>query len=613
MATDRAAASATAETRRALVAERYPRTIAEVDALCAIADPESEPFRSRYAAAAALESLEDAIERSLPDDALDATDEDVRALVDVRAFVARRRGAIALDTEDWSAGETFLERARALLSRPAASPAARRVPLLQTNNALGVLWCNRGDPERALPFLHAARDAHDASPAPDDVPGSGSGSAPEEETAHTETLFFLAQAYARLGREDDSASACAACLRRQVERAGGAPAPDPTEWAQNAAQLSGFYVSRAAWSTARHCVAAAERVFRDAHPTWAPKHGPHANPADERAAANAPDPDPDSADVGANAQLAWGKLHLRRLTTARDLAVAARGGVETEAAAAARASATNGDDARLLVSFPSLGLDDGGARAASSEARAVGLASEGPSEGWIPRDVVGARKVFNEAAPRYRAALSRYTIDGFVTEHCDALMDVSALLKSLAFFERGNRRRHNSLHRRRVRTLEPAASAINPERFPGLHKTLWFEIGEAHRAVLEFKMEVGRPAIRISAPAREASRAYRKFLDAFDPTRVPEDEARAYLTARFVRARTVSKTAGAGSEADALTEALREYEAVAEYCERNDVAWFADEAKLCREMAELLPTKIANERLREADDRRAVDPIGAGG
>ena len=137
--------------------------MAEVDALCAIADPESEPFRSRYAAAAALESLEESIARSLPDDALDTTDEDVRALVDVRAFVARRRGAVALDTEDWSAGETFLERARALLSRPAASASARRAPLIQTNNALGLLWCNRGDPERALPFLHAARDAYDAA------------------------------------------------------------------------------------------------------------------------------------------------------------------------------------------------------------------------------------------------------------------------------------------------------------------------------------------------------------------------------------------------------------------------------------------------------------------
>ena len=591
--------------------------MAEVDALCAIADPESEPFRSRYAAAAALESLEESIARSLPDDALDTTDEDVRALVDVRAFVARRRGAVALDTEDWSAGETFLERARALLSRPAASASARRAPSSRPTTPSVSSGATAATP--SAPFPSSTPPATRTTPPPPTDPLADQS---EEETARTETLFFLAQAYARVGREEDSASACAACLRRQVERAGGASAPDPTEWAQNAAQLSGFYVARAAWAAARHCVAAAERVFRDAHPTWAPTHDLHLT-ADERAAENvtgadpraaaAPDPD-DAADVGANVQLAWGKLHLRRLTTAaRDLAVAARGGRETDAAAAARTSAMRGDDSRLLVSFPSLELRDGGASSASRGRASSGWRARVPRRGWIPRDVVGARKVFNEAAPRYRAALSRYALDGFVTEHCDALMDVSALLKSLAFFERGDRRRHNSLHRRRVERLEPAASSINPERFPGTYKTLWFEIGEAHRAVLEFKMEAGRPAIRLSAPAREASRAYRRFIDAFDPTRVPEDEARAYLTARFVRARTVSKTAGAGSEADALTEALREYEAVAEYCERNDVPWFAEEAKLCREMAELLPTKIANERLREAKDRRAVDPMAATG
>jgi hypothetical protein len=41
---------------------------------------------------------------------------------------------------------------------------------------------------------------------------------------------------------------------------------------------------------------------------------------------------------------------------------------------------------------------------------AVGIVSQGPNEGWVPRDVVGARKVFNLAAPHYRAALSHYQL-----------------------------------------------------------------------------------------------------------------------------------------------------------------------------------------------------------
>jgi hypothetical protein len=61
----------------------------------------------------------------------------------------------------------------------------------------------------------------------------------------------------------------------------------------------------------------------------------------------------------------------------------------------------------------------------------VGIVSEGPNEGWIPRDVAIARNVFNAAAPRYRAALSHYRLEGFVTEHCDALLDVSSLHKAL--------------------------------------------------------------------------------------------------------------------------------------------------------------------------------------
>ena len=47
----------------------------------------------------------------------------------------------------------------------------------------------------------------------------------------------------------------------------------------------------------------------------------------------------------------------------------------------------------------------------------------------MPRDVCTARIVFNAAAPHYRAALSHYRLDGFVTEHCGVLLDVSSLHK----------------------------------------------------------------------------------------------------------------------------------------------------------------------------------------
>jgi len=48
-----------------------------------------------------------------------------------------------------------------------------------------------------------------------------------------------------MGQEDESATMCGACLRRQLES--GAFTPD--EWAQNTAQMAGFYVSKAGTST----------------------------------------------------------------------------------------------------------------------------------------------------------------------------------------------------------------------------------------------------------------------------------------------------------------------------------------------------------------------------
>ena len=147
--------------------------------------------------------------------------------------------------------------------------------------------------------------------------------------------------------------------------------------------------------------------------------------------------------------LAWARLHLQRLTAATEL-FATRGETETGAGGAAKRTAASGDDNALIVSFPTLRLGDGGATSATVAAKAVGIVSEGPGEGWVPRDAATARVVFNQAARRFRAALARYKLDGFVTEHCDVVLDVSRLHKHLAFFEESNPRRYNSLQRRRV-------------------------------------------------------------------------------------------------------------------------------------------------------------------
>ena len=267
--------------------------------------------------------------------------------------------------------------ARGRLSRPGASPVTCRSALLDANNLLGVLWTNRSEPERALPFLEEAQNVYNTplppSPTPQDGERGDSGggttttTSSKEEAAHTQTLFYLAQVLGQLGREEESAAMCGACLRRQIEKKGGVDGISPEEWAQNAAQLAGFYVSKACWATARHCIAAADKVYGEAFPQWARKHvKKEARGATDAGAGDAEEELEDKvADVGANVQLAWGKLHLHRLMAARDL-FASRGASEDGIAAAAKRTAADGDDNRLLVEFPSLRLTDGGASSAGS-------------------------------------------------------------------------------------------------------------------------------------------------------------------------------------------------------------------------------------------------------
>ena len=69
------------------------------------------------------------------------------------------------------------------------------------------------------------------------------------------------------------------------------------------------------------------------------------------------------------------------------------------------------------------------------------------------------------------------------------------------------------------------------------------------------------------------------------------------MTARFIRARTASKQHGQfGSEADALSVALVDYEFVPAYVKAHGLEGMERESDLCEQMCALLPTKIVHLR-----------------
>ena len=615
------------------VAVKFAEVMQECDRLCAVKDPTEEPFKSKYAAERALKSLASTLTDDRVAEIAGPDEPIVEALLDLRARLAHRRGVIAVETEDPAKAEGLLEDAVTWLrARAGAAPECVHA-LIDSCNHLGIVWTNRSDPEKAMPHLERAMRVYE-----DLDPKDPHAKTPDIERAFTNTVFYLAQVYGYVGRDEEAAKLCGACLRRQCEAvptAGGigsrggvkGASVSPEEWAQNAAQLAGFYAARACWATARHCAAAAEKVFADANPGWKSSEVDTSSSEVEGSIPTGSGHgvgalDDDAANVGANVHLAWAKLHLRRLTAATEL-FATRGATETGAGGEAKRAASTGDDNALIVSFPTLRLGDGGATSATEAAKTVGIVSQGPGEGWVPRDVATARAVFNQAARRFRAALARYKLDGFVTEHCDVVLDVARLHKHLAFFEESNPRRYNSLQRRRAERCERVAAELSRDKYPGLYKTLWFEYAEAHRAILEGKIRRGRPPLSLGDAARCATRGYTAYVDTFEdqvgsdrlnPRRIIDsDEEKTYVTARFIRARTASKQHGQfGSEADALGVALIDYEFVPAYVKAHGLVGMEQESDLCEQMCALLPTKIVHLRSLEKNagkDPLAVDPL----
>ena len=614
------------------VAVKFAEVMQECDRLCAVKDPTEEPFKSKYTAERALKSLASTLTDDRVAEIAGPDEPIVEALLDLRARLAHRRGVIAVETEDPAKAEGLLEDAVTWLGARAGAPECVHA-LIDSCNHLGIVWTNRSEPEKAMPHLERAMRVYE-----DLDPKDPHAKTPDIERAFTNTVFYLAQVYGYVGRDEEAAKLCGACLRRQCEAV-----PTAGGIGSRGGRQGGVGVARGVGAER----GAARGILRGSRVLG------HGEALRGRRREGLRRRQPRVEELGGGHFELGGRgfdthrerarrRSTRRRRRERRRQRAPRVGQAAPAKAdggdgtlrhegrdgdgrrgEAKRAASTGDDNALIVSFPTLRLGDGGATSATEAAKTVGIVSQGPGEGWVPRDVATARAVFNQAARRFRAALARYKLDGFVTEHCDVVLDVARLHKHLAFFEESNPRRYNSLQRRRAERCERVAAELSRDKYPGLYKTLWFEYAEAHRAILEGKIRRGRPPLSLGDAARCATRGYTAYVDAFEdqvgsdrlnPRRIIDsDEEKTYVTARFIRARTASKQHGQfGSEADALGVALIDYEFVPAYVKAHGLVGMEQESDLCEQMCALLPTKIVHLRSMEKNagkDPLAVDPL----
>jgi len=533
----------------------YATDFVEIERLSEIEDPETEPFKSKDAATKVIEALKVKVEPYLKESSC-TNKEDVE---DKLAMINFRTGALYIETEQAGLGEPLVSLA---VNHCKTAPKRNRILHQEALNSLGVLWCNRNDHDKAQTFLEESEEVYEDS-ADDKL---GESDKDKMEAQYTLTLFYLAQVFGHLGDAQKSADYCSLTLNRQLE----ANSYDKATWAQNAAQLAGFYVRKQDWTSAGRCLSAAYIVFHH-------RPLPHGAPGVPESSGN-------DDDVAANVELGLAKLYAEQLKIGRNDSLAGEC-ADTPSSSSASSSL-----------FPAVSTDN--------------IASIDFSRlGYIPVAFEGAREVFNLAMQRYRVALQYYVLDGFVTEHIDILIDLSQLYKHVSHFE-SDSHRQCVMHRKRAKPLEPILETLNPKAFEALWKQIHYELGDSYRAIMEIKKDNRRPFKKMEAVGQKAIKYYSGYIRAVeeshsartDSGRINGTEESAWLTARFCRARTynnIQHQPAPGEEVDVspMKAALGEFESLLAYSNQHNLqseGIFGPEHDLCQEMTELLPLKISS-------------------
>ncbi|KAF6260962.1 KIF-1 binding protein [Scenedesmus sp. NREL 46B-D3] len=212
-----------------------------------------------------------------------------------------------------------------------------------------------------------------------------------------------------------------------------------------------------------------------------------------------------------------------------------------------------------------------------------------------------ALALLKAALPWFKEALQYYKLEGWVTEHCNILFEMSNLYRCLAGFEADPHKRC-VLHRSRAKLLQPLEGQLSQQHYPGLARSISLELGNVFREIGDIKTAAGREPDKVAAAAVAASRHYQLFLDSFRgddgqlPLKVEAEMEQHYLSAAFCMARVLQAGAVQRKEPSAyiatLEQAVYWLDTLVAYVQHNSVTAWGQEASMAAEMAALLKEKL---------------------
>lgn len=497
-----------------MVTAALSETWSKVEDLLKKQDPEKEPYKSRYEALALLAEARKTLE------GVEAKgDAEEKAL----AALDHRIGLTKVSVDERTEGSEFLVGCLGVMQKHEREFVEH---LQEAWNMLGIVNFERDLTSSALEYFKLAESLY--------LKWKGEGIASDKHFCLT--LFYMAQAYSNIGEAEVGAKYCALTLDMQVRTKTYAT----HDWTQNAIQLAGFYLEKGHFGTAHNLLEAATRVLREdtgGMEDLIPTGG-------------------SAGDVPANLVLGWAKFFLRLLVCSKEWKLS--GGSEADRA---RFEILE-QEIRPELTFDTLKISP--------------CPYLGRSALFLGFD--RAREAFNEGMEHFKRALDHYKLDGWVTEHFQIIMDISALYKALAVFEQ-DPHRVCVMHRKRSKRIESVVEDLNPKYFPGIWKSGLLELADIYREIMEVKMVAGRPPKKVYRAGDLSAQFYRKFVQAFDDAEggleaLPEDDLLYYIKARFELGRLLHKLYNVypeklGDRRVCMTESLEHLQWIEEFTEKH--------------------------------------------
>jgi len=557
-------------------------------------DPESEPYRSMYKAREMWSKLKSDVDRH------HELAPDVVQWQFLEAVLDLKLGMNYMDTEEKSTGEEHL--AHCLSALDTQRDCAQVCCVIQAAlNRSGILYCERSEPVKGLEFLQRAEMLYkDFSDKVGGAPWTvndlfslesyDDGSASVEilvknrmenfEDSYTHTLYYLAQAHAKVGSNAESARYCRMTLSRQLD----SHKYEPVDWAMNAATLSQYYIAESEFPCARHCLSSGQFILKEASELL---HEVSEENADRVHKAWA-----DLYRCWAKYGLALLEHSKERLYTALDEEDPLVNGHQESTAE--NSTESEDVDKSLCERFFDLELT---AIESKVTDKPVGVFDEA-------RDVFKAVQAWLEAAKVF------YALDGHCSDHVEIVQDHSRLYKVTAFFE-PDLERQCRMHKRRVDMLDGILKQLNQQFYLLVCRQLMFELGEIFSAMLDNKLALieqsqtppnDHARQKINTLSRKSIDNFQAYVDSHRdsegklPDRFQEEDERPALIAHFYMGRLFSKFMDfdVPSRLRNMKGSVDNYKFLVDYCSKNPdaIEKVKPERDLCEEMAVLLTAKM---------------------